>query len=236
MRQALLLALLLASPVAARRDGPPPVCPEPVRPVLFISPMGEPFRPKGANDDPGADDPVRRWFDQADRNKDGVLTVGELMLDGDRFFATLDKDKSGELLPDEVSAYEQDVAPEIRLYQRRPERPADGGVKDDDRDRSRPAKRRGGRRGAGAGYDGAIGAGRYAFLNIPNPVAAADSDLNRAITAQEFRAAAADRFADLDPQQTKALSFAQLPKTPAQVAANAACLERVKEKAKEKRR
>lgn len=231
MRQAFLLALLLASPAAARRDGPPPVCPEPVRPVLFLSPMGEPFRPTG-----DGDDPVRRWFDQADRNRDGTLTVGELMLDGDRFFATLDKDKSGELLPDEVSAYEQDIAPEIRLYQRRPDRAADGSAKDDDRDRPRPAKRRGGRSGGGGGYDGAIGAGRYAFLNIPNPVAAADRDLNRAITAQEFRAAAADRFADLDPQQTKALSFAQLPKTPAQVAANAACLERVKEKAKEKRR
>nr|WP_047168842.1 EF-hand domain-containing protein [Sphingomonas sp. Y57] len=229
MRQAFLLALLLASPAVARRDGPPPVCPEPVRPVLFISPMGEPFRPKGEGDDP-----VRRWFDQADRNGDGLLTVGELMVDGDRFFATLDKDKSGELLPDEVSAYEQDVAPEIRLYQRRPERPADGGAKDDERDRPRPAKRRG--RPVAAGYDGAIGAGRYAFLNIPNPVAAADSDLNRAITAQEFRAAAAGRFADLDPQQTKALGFAQLPRTPAQVAANAACLERIKEKAKEKRR
>lgn len=236
MRQAFLLALLLASPAAARRDAPTPVCSEPARPVLFISPMGEPFRP---TDGPG-DDPVRRWFDQADRNRDGMLTVGELMLDGDRFFATLDKDRSGELLPDEVSAYEQDIAPEIRLYQRRPERAADGGAggpgKDEDRDRARGAKRQGGRAGAGGGYDGAIGAGRYAFLNIPNPVAAADRDLNRAITVQEFRAAAADRFADLDPRQTKALSFAQLPKTPAQIAANAACLERVKQKAKEKRR
>ncbi|KQX24845.1 MULTISPECIES: hypothetical protein [unclassified Sphingomonas] len=224
MKHALLLVLLLASPALARHDTPLPACPEPVKPVLFISPMGEPFRPKG-----DGDDPVRRWFDQADRNRDGTLTVGELMLDGDRFFATLDKDGSGELLPDEVGAYEQDVAPEIRLYQRRPERSAD--------DAGKPDRRRGGKRAElPAGVDGTIGAGRYGFLNIPNPVAAADRDLNRAVTTQEFRAAAADRFADLDPQQTKALRFDQLPKTPARILANAACLQRIKDRAKEKRR
>lgn len=237
MKHALLLALLLASPALARRDGPPAACPEPVKPVLFISPMGEPFRPKG-----DGDDPVRRWFDQADRNKDGTLTVGELMLDGDRFFATLDKDRSGELLPDEVGAYEQDVAPEIRLYQRRPERSADGAGKPDRDeggagDGDRPRRRRGGKPAElPAGVDGTIGAGRYGLLNIPNPVAAADRDLNRAVTAQEFRAAAAERFADLDPQQAKALRFDQLPKTPAQILANAACLQRIKDRAKEKRR
>jgi hypothetical protein len=232
MKHALLLAALLASPALAKHDAPLPVCPEPVKPALFISPMGEPFRPKG-----DGDDPVRRWFDQVDRNKDGKLTVGELMLDGDRFFATLDKDQSGELLPDEVGAYEEDVAPEIRLYQRRPERSPEGAGKSDrDEDGGGARRRHGGKRpDLPAGVDGTIGAGRYAFLNIPNPVAAADRDVNRAVTAQEFRTAAADRFADLDPQQTKALSFDQLPKTPAQILANAACLQRIKDRAKEKR-
>lgn len=235
MKRGLILVALLAAPAVARQERPVPVCPEPVKPVLFLSPMGEPFRPQG-----DGDDPVRRWFEQADRNHDGKLTVGELMLDGDRFFATLDKDRNGELLPDEVHAYEQDGAPEIRLYQRRPDRGPEGGAarpgRDDDGDRPRPQRRRGGRPGGGSGDDGVMGAGRYAFLNIPNPVAAADSDLNRAVTAQEFRAAAADRFADLDPQQTKGLTLDQLPKTPAQQAANAACLARIKERAKEKRR
>lgn len=226
MRRALLLLAMLAAPAMAKRDIPPAVCPEPLKPVLFLSPMGEPFRPK---DD--GDDPVRRWFDQADRNHDGKLTAGELMLDGDRFFATLDKDGNGELLPDEVHAYEEDVAPEIRLYQRRPDpgadraksgRPADG-------PKEPPARRKRGARPGAEGFDGTVGAGRYAFLNIPNPVAAADDDINRAVSAREFRAAAADRFRDLDPQQTKALAFDQLPKTPAQRTANAACLARLKE-------
>ncbi len=225
-----MLAALLAAPAFAKREGPAPVCAEPVKPALFMSPMGEPFHPKA--DDPG-DDPIRRWFEQADRNRDGTLTVGELMLDADRFFAVLDKDKSGELLPDEVSVYEQDIAPEIRLYQRRPDAAAKAG--DGKGGGDRPRKRKSGGRPP-LGYDGAAGAGRYGFLNIPNPVATADGDLNRAITAKEFRAAAAQRFADLDPQQTKALTLAQLPKTPAQVLANAVCVERLKDKAREKRR
>lgn len=226
MKRALLLLATLAIPAMAKTVGPPPVCPDPVKPSLFLSPAGEPFRPK---DD--ADDPVKRWFDQADRNHDGRLTIGELMLDADRFFTTLDKDGNGELLPDEVYAYEQDVAPEIRLYQRRPD--AEPGKKAEPERKEQRPRRPG--KGAAAGYDGAIGAGRYAFLNIPNPVASADDDVNRAVSRKEFAAAAAERFRELDLRQDKALTLAALPKTPAQVAANAACLARLKE-AREKRR
>jgi hypothetical protein len=223
MRRLSILLLLLAAPALAKREATPPACPAPVKPALFISPAGEPFRPRGDDDDP-----VRRWFDQADRDHDGKLTIGEMMLDADRFFATLDRDGNGELLPDEVQAYEQDVAPEIRLYQRRPEPDADDARKEEKPERPRSDRRRAGQPGAYA--QGVLGAGRYAFLNIPNPVAAADTDFNRAISMREFGAAAAGRFRDLDPQQTKALSFAALPRTPAQQAATAACLERLKEK------
>jgi len=229
---ATLSAMFLAWPAAAKHEKPPAVCPEPVKPVLFISPSGEPFRPRGAGDGSGGDDPVKRWFDQADRNHDGKLTLGELMLDGDRFFAALDTDHNGELLPDEVHAYEDEVAPEIKLYQRRPDQGGgSGGGARGERgrgERSEGEQRRTGRP-TPAYAAGIMGAGRYAFLNIPNPVAAADGDFNRAISASEFRAAAADRFNDLDPQQTKALTLDRLPKTPAQQAANAACLARLKE-------
>ena len=39
---------------------------------VFISPMGEPFRPNGRDDDTLAD-----WFHQADLNHDGKLTPEE---------------------------------------------------------------------------------------------------------------------------------------------------------------
>jgi hypothetical protein len=225
MRQAILLFCLVASTVLAKTEKPAPVCTGTIKPSLFLSPMGEPFRPKG-----DVDDAVKRWFDAAYRDHDGKLTIGEMMLDADRFFVTLDKDGNGELLPDEVYAYEQDVAPEIRLYQRRAERDPDAKGDRAEEDRPPPKPRKGQPAGGGV-----IGAGRYGFLNIPNPVASADDDINRAVSAKEFRAAAAERFRGLDPGQTKALTLAALPKTPAQVAANAACLARVAEQ-KENRR
>lgn len=230
MRQAFLLLAVIAAPLAAKKpDQPPAVCLEPVKPQLFISPIGEPFRPKG-----DADDPVKRWFDQADRDHDGKLTIGEMMLDADRFFARLDHDRSGELLPDEVHAYEDEL-PEIRLYQRRRDPDAEGDRKA--REEERAERRKAAKRRPGIpAYDGAMGAGRYAFLNIPHPVVAADSDVNRAISAAEFRAAAAERFRELDPGQAKALLLTALPRTPAQIAANEACFDGVREQAKERRR
>lgn len=227
-----LLAIMPAAmPLAAAKtaDLPPALCPQPVKAQLFIAPMGELFRPKGDDDQP-----VKHWFDQADRDHDGRLTIGEMMLDADRYFALLDKDSDGELLPNEVRAYE-DAAAEIRLYQarREPAPGADGKPAPQLRTAKprKPPKLKAGE----SGYDGAMGAGRYGLLNIPNPVAAADADINRAVDLKEFRAAAAARFRDLDPNQTKALTFAGLGRTPAQVAANAACLDRIKA-GKEKRR
>lgn len=222
MKWTILFLAILASPVlAAKKEATPAICAEPVKPQLFLSPMGEPFRPTGDDDDP-----VKRWFDRADRDHDGKLTAIDMMLDADRFFLTLDKNGNGELLPDEVRAYEQNIAPEIRLYQRRPDA-APGG-------KAEQAKPKNSKQAALPG-EGAAGAGRYAFLNIPNPVASADLDVNRAVSRQEFRAAAAERFNTLDAKQDKVLTFAQLPKTPAQLRANAACLERTAARSKDRR-
>jgi len=212
---ATLVGLALTAPAHARKpDVPVPVCTGTITQPLFISPMGEPFRPK-----PDNSDPEKVWFDAADANHDGRLTLGEMRADADRFFKTLDLNHDGQLLPEEVYAYEQNVAPEVRLYQSR-------GDADDKRDRPKGEKKR------PVDYGGAIGAGRYAFFNIPNPVASADADINRAVDRSEFLAAAADRFNLLDPNQKKALTLADLPHTPAQVAANAACLAIEKAKAK----
>ncbi len=46
--------------------------------------------------------------------------------------------------------------------------------------------------------DGLQGAARYGLLNMPQPVAAADTNFDRAITTDEFRRAAAQRFQLLD--------------------------------------
>ena len=148
----------------------------------FISPMGEPFRPPSTGEAP-----ISRWFVQADRNRDGVLTADEMQADADRFFARLDSSHDGQIDPDERRAYELEIAPEIQVNSdwRRPRGQA-GTWKhpDDEHD--------------GYHVNGLQGAARYGLLNIPQPVASADADFNRAITLVEFRQAAAYRFKLLD--------------------------------------
>jgi hypothetical protein len=159
----------------------------------FISPMGEPFRSRGAGDDP-----LTRWFGQADGNGDGRLSRAELEADGLRFFATLDEDGNREILPDELVAYEWQTAPEIQVNSRWR----------DPRGEGRSVKGRDPR----TSYDprGLQGAARYSFLNIPQPVAAADTDFNRAVTVDEFRAATALRFGLLDKSRDQQLDLAEL--------------------------
>ena len=172
----------------------------------FISPMGEPYRAHSAADDTLAD-----WFRQADRNHDGVLTPDEMQADADRFFATLDANHNGEIGPQELVDYEWEIAPDIQVMSRT--RPAPGSKakpreSDDDRGSGH------GRWRAGANDEdepgGLQGAARYGLLNMPEPVAAADTDFNRGITLAEFRQAALVRFQLLDTAHQGRLALAQL--------------------------
>ena len=219
MIAALVLALLAAPapPVAPPEDqivveghnyGP---CGPPFARV-YIAPMGAPFRTNGVAD------PMRRWFDGADADHDGRLTLAEVAADAARFFATLDSDHDGELDPQEVSAYEIDVAPEIKLYQ------ADAGFFERARGRrAKHAAKQDAR--ARADYVTPYGAGTYASLNIPEPVASADLDIDRGVSRAEFAQVAASRFALLDDTHRGYLTYETLPRSPAQAAIDA-CIAR----------
>jgi hypothetical protein len=145
----------------------------------FISPMGEPFRPPSSGEAP-----IARWFVQADRNRDGVLTPDEMQADAERFFARLDGDRDGQIDPDERRTYELEIAPEIQVNSDWRQARGQAKPKHDDHD--------------GYHINGLQGAARYGILNIPQPVASADADFNRAITLAEFKQAAAYRFTLLD--------------------------------------
>jgi Ca2+-binding EF-hand superfamily protein len=169
---------------------------------LFISPMGEPFWANAPGEDALTD-----WFRQADRDHDGFLSVNEMAQDADRFFEALDKDHDGELDPDEVSHYELDIVPEVQgepmamREVRQNSEDADGAAIDsNDPDMGI----------SGGGSDGAEGAGRFSLLSIPEPVAGADTNLDRSISRDEFRHAAVDRFQLLDPNHNGRLTLAQL--------------------------
>ncbi len=172
----------------------------------FISPMGEPFRARTVQDDT-----LAMWFSQADRNRDGVLTSEEMLADADRFFATLDSDRDGEIGPEELINYEWEVAPDVQVNSRVKRAP--GEVAKNPRPASAEKDREEGdfeRRRVRILDHGLQGGARYALLNIPEPVAAADADFNRAITLSEFREAAAARFQLLDRSRLGRLSLQQL--------------------------
>jgi EF hand len=194
MRIFMTVSLLLL-PVAAISQPPGRA---PPGGAVFLSPMGEPFR-----SDDRATDNVGRWFAGADRNGDGALIPAELRGDAARFFAALDTDDDGEIEPAEIARYENEVAPEVQLgLQMR-----GAGFGD--------WRGQGSRRRRIALYDeGLEGAGRYSFLNIPQPVIAADLDMNRGVSRDEFERAADQRFGLLDSSGDGRLSRAELPALP----------------------
>ncbi|WP_242097536.1 hypothetical protein [Sphingomonas sp. CROZ-RG-20F-R02-07] len=192
MRRAMAAAAMLlgAAPAAAREP-------------LFISPMGEPFR--------AAHGPERIWFDGADADHDGHITRAEFAADALRFFAVLDANHDGEIDPAEIDRYETVIAPEIRVGERResegeaPMRHERGG---------------GGGQGMHFGNGGSPkpkvkvseGAARYGYLDLPEPVAAADGNGNRGIDRAEFVHAAEQRFGVLDRNGDGAIMRGELPR------------------------
>ncbi len=211
-----------------RPDGPPPR----PRERVFLSPMGEPFR--AAAD---AGDPERAWFDGADTDRNGQLTPAEFQADAARFFATLDVGRDGEIDPADIERYETIVAPEVRSgsggmggARGGGNRAGGGGGRSHGGGMGRGGGgggggmggSGGGRRGGSGGSDGGSsapqatepvrqGAGRYSYLDIPEPVVAADANMNRGIDANEFAAAAASRFKLLDQNGDGMLSWVELP-------------------------
>jgi hypothetical protein len=205
-----ILALLAASAVPAWAEKPPkipddaPYCAPPGTKPVFLSPMGEPFRAAA-----GQAYPAGAWFAAADADHDGAVSRAEFVRDAERFFKTIDLDHDGKITPEEVIAYERDVAPEIALYSR-------------SRDYLEVPTR-------GNRYGGAMGAGRYAWLNVPEPIVSADTDFNRVIDADEFRQAASRRF-DTLTKGAGTLVLSAMPRTPIQIAIEGLCRPRPKPK------
>jgi len=185
-----------------------PVCARPGTTPIFVSPMGEPFRGTSGQPYPSA-----AWFAGADKNKDGDLTRDEFVADALRFFETIDTNHDGKLTPDELGHYEAVVAPETSIYSARPE---------DFFDRPRGEQDRGAMADS-RDYGGPMGAGRYAWLNVPEPVAAADQDGDRVVTRDEFATSAASIFGRLDVLNRNLLRLSGFPRTPQQIAIEGPC-------------
>ena len=163
------------------------------RAPLFVSPAGRVYRLA-----PGAP-PLAAWFGAADGNGDGSIDWAEFQADFLATFGELDRDSDGEIEPEEVIYYENDVLPEMsaRASGLADRRQAMGGRMRRGDGAMRLRSGGGGRGGAGLVARFA-GAARFSLLPIPHPIMAADADFNRGVTRAEYERAAASRFAMLN--------------------------------------
>jgi hypothetical protein len=183
-------------------------------PALFISPSGQPFRSA-----PGEPYPIVKWFAQVDQKGTGRIDRAAFRADAEAFFHVLDRNNDGVIDPIEVTAYEEEIVPEILGAYHAPD--SDQGPLD--RDAGGP---RGDRRGFGgrasevdAGAASVLdGAGPYELIPDPEPVAAADLNTDGRITLAEFLAVADRRFDRLDRKRLGYLTLADLPKPLAETA------------------
>ena len=197
-------------------------------PNVFISPCGKPFRAKIT--DPY---PVAVWFKEADKNGDGKLDRAEFLADAEAFFKVLDANGDGVIDSREIARYERGIAPEIlgftvRIGERRGAAGLSGA-------RIWRVQMGGGQMGGagqidpGGGGDAPEvrpphdidefnqGASPYGFFAEPEPVMAADENLDGLIRKPAFLRLAGRHFERLDPNGDGYLTLAKLPKTEAQV-------------------
>ncbi|ESQ77103.1 hypothetical protein [Asticcacaulis sp. AC402] len=177
---------------------------------VFFSPAGQPFRAKSS--DPY---PKDAWFTQADRDKDGKISHEEFLIDSMAFFILLDQNKDTVINSPENTRYETQVAPEITRVDPRIRQPKVFVRKSDptmDIDRGAAQNR----------YVKTVqGASQYSLIDEPQPVRAADSNLDFKVSDVEWVAASEQRFSILDANGDGGIALEELTKTPAQVAAEA---------------
>jgi len=218
------------SPVAHGDQGPPPGGPLGGRPGLgpdgqfhprprmFISPSGEPFRPT-----PDGGEPFDAWFARVDANHDSQIDRAEFRADAAAYFKVLDANHDGVIDGFEINAYEHKIVPELiaetELRAFGPP-PGEDGDQDGGGRRHHGGGGDGGGRGRGGGPDGPGGPrgprGHTALINEPEPVTAADLDVDGRVTFAEWMKTTDRRFDQLDDKHlgylTRDALFAKLPK------------------------
>jgi hypothetical protein len=177
---------------------------------IFTSPSGQPFRAPA--DKPY---PVAAWIAHADADKDGKISREEFDNDAKLFFLKLDTSKDGYINSPENTVYESKLVPEITRLDPRINQPKNHRAQYDpnmgvDQD---PTKGR---------YQKSIqGAAQYGLINEPQPVRAADGNIDFRVSGAEWMNATAQRFEILDKNADGFLTADEFPKTPLQIALEA---------------
>jgi hypothetical protein len=186
-------------------------------PNVFFSPCGKPFR--APINQPY---PVGDWFKAADKNGDGQLDRDEFTADAEAFFNALDVNGDGRLDNTEIRRYEHEIAPEVlglrfiarndraRLWLAQLD--TTPGIIDPSGQQPGDARRK-----QQELDESGQGASPYGFFEEPEPVMAADENLNGIIKKAAFLRLAGRHFDRLDPDGVGYLTLAKLPKTSMQV-------------------
>lgn len=200
------------------------------RPQIVISPNAEPL---ALGDEKSCKAEMVGWFARVDTNHDGAIDKAEFMADARRWFGEMDEDKNGYVTAGELANVRQRKVPLPPPQQRRSDSDSDGSVSDrrmpPTRSRFDPLSDRfGDRLNAGEGQmgGGQMGGGsarrdrppssdmpdrpksglRNGVAGEPDPVMAADTNLDFKVTALEWDTYVASNFEELDRNHDGRLS------------------------------
>lgn len=206
MRVILAASLLSLAPVALAAQPAPTLA---KRGSVYLSLMGEPFTV------PPGQSPIASWLAVADIDKNGMISLAELTIDADRFFKTLDVDGDKRIGGEEMTRYEQQIAP-AALRAAAGARPVGMGSTRRDSEYSQsgdgPRADQSGREGARRSqFSVSEPAAAYSMSSsIPQPVAMTDTDMSGSVTAEEFARAAVRRFLTHDLDKNGLLDAGEL--------------------------
>ena len=190
MRLAWVLAACLAAAPAFAQEQQPQ--------ALFISPMGQPER--GA--DRGA--ALNAWFNAADVDQDGRLSLEEFIAHETPFHAVLDRNRDGLVTALESGALFRATAPEM-FAPLPPLRRAEARMPRDPGRITQPRERR-------VEDNRLRGAARFGLLSDLEPVMSCDADMSRWVDADEFRVCAERRFILLDADNDGFFELSESPR------------------------
>lgn len=181
-------------------------------PTQIYSMTGEPLN-GGRLGRPKCEDAQAAWLARVDTDRDGTIDLEELLAESSRQFAVMNIDHSGQLTADQLEAYRapyalnRESAPKPQTDASRGDGPADDGPQGDGPQEDR---QRGDRPGGHTQGRGGNGGGPRPAASQPDPVLAADSNLDFEVSLQEFMIQQRENFRQLDKNHDQRLSADEL--------------------------
>jgi hypothetical protein len=193
----LAVACVVLAGCSHRRDAARDRSLEPI-----FSPNGEPLN-GGELGHPACAVAIAEWFARVDANHDGAIDRAEFLADTRRQFALMDRDKDGEITPEELDVYRAPYAANPEFTPADEAETAAG---------TRPTGRQGRGRRGGGGMPAAAGShGKVdVSADTPDPVMSADVSLKFRVSLPDFIAYETREFDGLDHARTGRLTLPTL--------------------------